>query len=148
MYQGITIEATGNSGINIKNNIVWNLGDWAFDIKDADSISAMDNNCWYRDGGGNLMKFDGTIYDNFATYQAAVTPLEVNSINADPLFANEGGTDAVDYKIVTDSPCKDAGADVSLTEDYFGNPVPYNGTEDMGAHEYAFIPKVIITEEQ
>jgi hypothetical protein len=41
-----------------------------------------------------------------------------------PLFVNYGGTTPEDYKLASNSPCINAGVDVGLTEDYFGNKVP------------------------
>ena len=54
----------------------------------------------------------------------------------DPLLIN-GSTDwslDTDFQIPTGSPCKDAGVDVGLTEDYAGNPIV--GLPDIGAYEY------------
>jgi hypothetical protein len=42
----------------------------------------------------------------------------------------------VNYKISSSSPCLDAGIDVGLTSDYWGNAVPYNGLPDIGVYEW------------
>ena len=60
--------------------------------------------------------------------------------NDNPDFANAGGTSAIDYEITSGSPCRDTGVNVSLTEDYFGNSIPYNTIPDIGAHEFSDSP--------
>jgi len=42
-----------------------------------------------------------------------------------------------DFRIPTNSPCKDAGTDVSLTKDYLGITIPQGPAPDIGAYEYS-----------
>lgn len=62
------------------------------------------------------------------------------TILADPLFLDVAGGD---FRLKRNSPCRDAGTDVSLTTDYAGNPVPRNRTPDIGAYEYQDAPNKI-----
>jgi len=59
--------------------------------------------------------------------------LGTGEIGQDPKFQdlNNG-----DYHLEGDSPCIDAGTDLSLTQDYDGNPVPSGYAPDIGAYEY------------
>jgi len=58
-----------------------------------------------------------------------------DNIKSDPLFVD---VSAADYRLQATSPARDAGLDVGLTQDYFGNPVPYpvGGSPDIGAVEW------------
>ncbi len=61
---------------------------------------------------------------------------DVNGINEDPLLTDPG---SADFTLQTTSPCKDAGVDVSLTQDYAGMFVPQGNVPDIGAFELAAI---------
>jgi len=65
----------------------------------------------------------------------ANTPNTVESLN--PLFANAGGSYLLDtdFQIPTGSPAKNAGVDVDVPSDYFGNYRNVS-TPDIGAHEF------------
>ena len=55
------------------------------------------------------------------------------NIDDNPLFIN----DKSDFRVEKGSPAIDAGADTKSTEDYNGNPIPYNSTNpDIGIFEY------------
>jgi len=127
--------------VTVKNNIAVqnNLLKAAFTAELASSIDACDYNCWYNTGGGvqRYTYIAGVSYhsDDFAQYKTD-TGWDTNGKWENPDFANAGGTTAVDYEIVIDSPCRDTGVNVGLIEDYWGNPVPTGGAPDIGAHEY------------
>ena len=149
---GIAVSATGTSAIVIKNNIAMDasVGGSAgcLYVPTLARVTACDNNCWYMSAGGSAVyaNVGGTSYhyDDFAAYKTA-TGWDTNGLWEDSKFINAGGTTAEDYKLAVDSPCINAGVDVSLTEDYWGNPIV--GLPDIGAHEYpatAWIPKIIM----
>ena len=96
----------------------------------------MSNYNEFHPDGATLFRFNVTNY-NIANWKTA-TSGDANSITTDPAFVNAGGSYNLDtdFKIPTGSPAKDAGVDVGLTVDYFGNAVPYNSLYDIGAHEY------------
>jgi hypothetical protein len=56
---------------------------------------------------------------------------ETNGVSGDPLFKD---AENYDLSLQSNSPCIDAGTDVSLTSDYAGNSI--YGTPDIGAYEY------------
>lgn len=58
---------------------------------------------------------------------------ETNSQYADPLFVS---TVTPDFHLQAGSPCRDAGVDVGLTQDYDGHGAPQGSAPDIGAYEY------------
>jgi hypothetical protein len=144
---GIMTSSTGCSGINVKNNIAMDMKDPCFQVGDKTMVTACDYNCWYQSAQGTdvyaqLYGVGNYHYDDFDAWKATTgwgTPTgspDEHSLWEDPHFVNAGGTTAEDYKLASDSPCRDAGVDVSLTEDYWGTTVPQNSIPDIGAHEY------------
>ncbi len=146
-YAGLFIGNYDFNNIVVKNNIFYNCGDY-FDIRcNADAINEgrfFQNNCFYRtnpDSNSIWWQIVGTpdIYDYnhvigassgywqydeiYASYNIAENPLFVDAENGD-------------YSLQFDSNCIDAGNDVSLTEDYEGNPVPSGNVPDIGAYEF------------
>jgi hypothetical protein len=74
------------------------------------------------------------------SYPNIVTFLEGN-IDASPSFAGNDVTNPLSYRLNYDSPCIDAGtrdtAGMCLPAfDFYGNPRIYNGTIDIGCHEW------------
>jgi len=57
---------------------------------------------------------------------------DANSLSSDPLFVS---TVTPDFHLRSTSPAINAGADLSLTIDYSGNPVPFGAVPDIGAYE-------------
>ena len=85
-------------------------------------------------------------FDNNLFYgnHPASEPSDANKITSDPLFVSPGsgglGLDSVDgYMLYADSPAIDAGITITGNGgiDYWANTVPYNGTPDIGAHEWS-----------
>lgn len=104
------------------------------DITDFD----IDNNIYfdYVDSPGTTVfaKFQsGNI--SFAEWQAL--GLDANSITQDPLFVNPDDSFVrhSNFKVALTSPAIDAGVNLSLTEDFLGNPIPDGDTPDIGAYE-------------
>jgi len=67
-----------------------------------------------------------------ANYHGVVTG--TTDISADPLLS---GITPGDVHLLSGSPCIDAGATVSLTTDFYGDPRPVGSGYDIGADEYA-----------
>ena len=123
-----------------KNNIVFNnYNQIAFaGIKvecnsDDYSSNVFDNNNFWIGPEGNGIGWDG-YRDHFTleSWQSA-TGQDANSISADPLFISENPSEASDFRLREDSPCRDAGADVGLTQDFSGTPI--TDKPDMGVFE-------------
>ena len=134
--------------ITIKNNIIagnlsssgagiviWNVGGLG-------KITDCDYNCFYITTGHSIINDAGgggeTSYDagGWAAWKAASGFDESSKWNQDPKFVSPGSHSDTDYRIQSDSPCKDAGINVGLSTDYFGNPIPSGSRPDIGAHEY------------
>jgi hypothetical protein len=66
------------------------------------------------------------------------TGQDMHSFIADPKFVNASGnfSQPTDFKLAAGSPAIDAGADVGLTSDFEGTPVPQGTAPDIGAFEY------------
>ena len=65
-----------------------------------------------------MIHYEGSNYTQaqFATYQAAKSQ-DANSLSADPKLTDAAGDD---FHLESDSPCRHAGTDVGLTQDYAG----------------------------
>lgn len=94
------------------------------------STANIDYNCLYRESGTNLVYLDTE--RTWAAWQGL--GYDANGMNENPLLVDVNGGDDVDYKLTSISPCINEGVDVSLTEDYWGNPIV--GLPDIGAYEY------------
>ncbi len=98
--------------------------------------------------------FDGNRtfdYNIFYGYHPADEPSDPHKLTSDPMLINPGsgsiGLDTVaGYKLQDGSPAIDSGMEVPGNggQDYWGNPVPYNGTTDRGAHEYGSEDDVVL----
>jgi len=137
---GIGVGGTGTTTITVKNNIVMDVyngltGNCCFVVHDKTQLLACDNNLWYQSGGGTRpyarLVETSYHYDDFAAWQSAMSSFEANSLWEDPLMTDP---DNSDFTLQATSPCINAGVDVSLTEDYAGNPIV--GLPDIGAYEY------------
>lgn len=96
-------------------------GSTGLDITTNDWYASAANWYYWNDGGGN----------NLATWNA-LTGVGTD-LNSDPLLIS-----TTDFHPQTTSPCINAGTDVGLTQDFYGNTVPWKGTAvDIGAYEYS-----------
>jgi len=107
---GVSLFANCGGSTVVKNCIIW--GDWREGYPIFDSLSNPPTYCcisgWTSGGTGNISPEDpGMLFP------------EGNNI-----------------RLGSDSPCKDAGASVSVTEDFEGDGRPYNSVYDIGADEY------------
>ena len=140
----VTYETThAPSGVIIKNNIAYAGGTGSgalYVVGSLTYISQCENNLWYNpEGSGIYAQVVGSVYhsDDQAAYRTATGWDDApGGLWENPDLVNASGTTAADYQLTSVSPCRDAGVDVSLTEDYWGNSVPYNTIPDIGAHEY------------
>jgi parallel beta-helix repeat protein len=148
---GITLGTHGSfdlTNILCKNNIVYNnytsAGTYGHELLTFKGTGTLDvtlnyNLYWRTSNTANFIEYDGTTYttSQFATYQTAKSQ-DANSLASAPLFENGTGlysTDT-DFRPLQTSPAIDAGTNVSLYTDYFGNDVFTGVNPDMGAYEY------------
>jgi len=124
-----------NTNAIVKNNIVDMAGAGKVLHVSAGSASGVtsDYNVW-RNTSGTLVSWDGDDYTlaQFATYQAAKSQ-DASSLTSDPLMVDPANDDFI---LQSSSLCINVGTDISLTQDYAGNAVPYGWAVDIGAYEY------------
>ncbi|NQY37247.1 MAG: RICIN domain-containing protein [Alteromonadaceae bacterium] len=106
------------NGVELKNNI-WHMP--------SGSVS------WVNVGMITNLTMDSNVYSGNVSVRAE----DVNAITDAPVFANQGGTSAQDYKLVYGSIL--AGRGVEITDhggqDYFGNTLEPGVAPTPGAHE-------------
>lgn len=127
-------------GINhvIKNNIFYSVGagragDYLIHVATTGGWTAnkINNNCYYTTDLTIPWRWGTNYYTTFATWKSG-SSMDTNSLNADPVFTAPG----TDFNLRSSSTCINAGADVDLTPDYAGTPVPQGAAPDIGAYEY------------
>ncbi len=73
----------------------------------------------------------------YAAWYSVYAAANGNTIETDPLFVS---TVTPDFRLQSTSPCKDAGVNVGLTQDYVGTAVPQGAGYDIGAYEFNVYP--------
>jgi len=133
LYIGIDGGAGVSSNTTAKNNIIYGAAGVTLVNVGATSQTGndTDHNCFYG-GSATPFKIGASSY-NFADYKTQSSQ-DANSLNTDPLMIDPANGD---FRIPTNSPCKDAGTDVSLTKDYLGITIPQGPAPDIGAYEYS-----------
>lgn len=93
------------------------------------------NSITVEDGTGAIIRNNATLLGDWGNYNDAGTGTTAsnNVFAVDPLWVNPG---ANDFHLQAGSPCRDAGIDVALTEDYDGVSVPQETNPAIGAYEY------------
>ena len=130
----------------IRNNIILNCGqnsrdglnDIAIAIEDHNSIRAnyFYNNCLYNgDETASVIYLRGA-YVSGAYFNNQVSAMDsaADNIQKDPLLTSP---DSLYYSLTQNSPCIDAGIDVGLTHDFYGNLISFGNAPDIGIHEYS-----------
>jgi len=122
----------GYGGI-IRNNIVTGNVSLADYTTDGSTPINSDYNCYYSSLTPQF-KVNNIAYRSLSAFQA--TGHDVHSVYGDPKI------DPITYKIASDSPCKDMGANVSNFinfpyKDYIGTSIPQGTAPDAGAYEYS-----------
>lgn len=116
-----------NSGTIIKNNII-KSGKYISANATSQTDYASDYNLYY---GGDATPFQwGAPTYNLAGWRTE-TSQDANSVAGDPLFRS-----ATNLRIVSGSPAKDAGTDMSLATDRDGRAIPIGAAPDIGAYEF------------
>jgi len=137
----------GEVRVEAKNNISMNPGAYHIEFQTNASpgnyVCDVDYNLYYPDTGTKFIFQDatGAQYLNFNGWKSlskSGCTFDPHSLIGDPLFVNGSGNYSLDtdFQIPSNSPAKDAGTDVGLTEDYFGNAIPQGDAPDIGIHEY------------
>jgi hypothetical protein len=135
-YAGIDLEAN-NVNLTVKNNILWSSvpNVQIYKVDTGSALSSTSNNNLGPLGTSGIIRYRGTAYSTLAAFKSAFPNLDTNSISAAPLFVSSGS----DFHLTAKSPCINAGVNVSLTQDYSGQPVSSSSAPTIGAYEYQTI---------
>lgn len=122
------------------NNILVSTKPW---LVDGGKTLELDHNLYWLQGEGTpFFFFPDAYYSGFDDYQK-LSGQDEHSIFADPLLNerayHEIGFPKDAFTLQPGSPAIDAGLtlDEMGTKDFFGNPIPYGGSIDIGAHEWS-----------
>ena len=115
------------SGWTYQNNIAFHTGS-QYPLYAVSTNIVFSNNCYFNASGGYVAVINSVGYTS-----STISNFESTAVSANPLFSNPNNRI---FTLQDSSPCIDAGTDVSLTQDYAGNPVPYGAAVDIGAFEY------------
>jgi hypothetical protein len=118
---GIFVTDSNKITYDVQNNIVSNWSRGMDDSFNTVNFAALNNNDFF----GNTTNY----YDNSTGNLNA--KVGAQSITTDPLFVSAGSN----FQLQSGSPCINTGANLGLTADYLGNPVPFGAAPDMGAYE-------------
>ena len=129
----------GNRGIVIKNNIVLDSADACLKVDRVGNISSCDYNCYFQSAGGTaryvttgMGPYNSYQYDDFGQYKTD-TRWDTHGRWEDPKFVNASSQN---FHLQSSSPNIDAGQNLGLTRDFYGNSVPSGARADIGVHEY------------
>jgi PKD repeat protein len=129
----ITQDNARMEGAVFKNNIFRNLesGQLAMSCPRTQTTPPVfNNNCyWLASHGGTIINYENANY-SLSTFRS-VKGQELQGMENAPDFVAEN-----DFHLQSSSPCIDAGANVNLTKDDDGTPVPQGHGPDIGTYEY------------
>jgi signal peptidase I len=144
---GITLSGNGGSKESnfIRNNIIINCGRNSKEGLENIGISIENDNSIKTNYFYNNSVFNGDenqpvvfLRGHYITIehfngQTVTVDVALNNIQKDPLFET---SDSSSFLLAENSPCIDAGIDVGLAQDFYGNGI-FNGfAPDIGIHEY------------
>jgi hypothetical protein len=111
------------SNVNIVNNIL--INNFGYGIKGSYA------------GMSDIFVSDNLIFENTGGITAYIQEAKKTKTE-NPLFSNDSSsyTNSSDFRLQSTSPAIDAGANVGLTADFEGTPVPQGAAPDIGAFEY------------
>jgi hypothetical protein len=121
------------SALNIQNNII-SRGSGAghlYWIKVAETGTVNINNNLYYDTSGDSTPFESVSTQmNLSSWEGLGYDTTQSNLTTNPQFVNPG----TDFHLQYNSPAINAGVNVGLLADYFGNP--FVGLPDIGAYEF------------
>ncbi len=117
--------------LKLYNNIFY-LADGAQKAINHNAVKInSDNNLFYPEQEG-FVKIAGKNYNTLEQIRQQIK-LEKNSLNSDPLFVNMNNDN---FSLEEYSPAINAGVNLNLDNDFFGQNVPVAGLPDIGIAEY------------
>ena len=133
---GRSIEGVTGTGIAIKNNIVVRQGvteRFVSIVAAAGTGCVIDSNEYFQINGTPRWFWGPTAeHTSFAAWQGNPGDPDTNGLSSDPVFV----APYTDLHLQTTSPCKNAGVDVGVTNDYDGRARPMGAAVDIGAYEF------------
>ncbi len=109
---------------------------YAIAVDSGVNIDDIKNNIFYDNKNGDIYRCGGCYYNQSDNLFEDPDFVNGDPINIDPYNPNN-------YKLATNSPAIDQGADLSsagIITDYFGGSRPSGTNHDIGAHEYGSVP--------
>lgn len=96
------------------------------------------SNIFHQPGTGSMATVNGTGFtfsrNNWYPATPPTAAVGTGDVNVSPLLTNPNGLTALDYKLLSTSPCIDTGSSTAVTDDHWGTT--RSGSFDIGAHEY------------
>ena len=144
---GITFSRNGNDKTNnyVRNNIIYNCGrnsragydniGIAIDNTSTIKTNYFYNNCVFskdENAPAVFLRGDYLTVEQFNN-QTSTPDVAQNNIQKNPLLET---LDSINFYLTENSPCIDAGIDVGLEFDYYGNPIFTGVAPDIGIQEY------------
>lgn len=141
------IDTTNEAYVYVENNIFSTIDAAGFHVSVVGgnlASNTVKNNVVYQPAGSGRFFWGSTTYTTLAGFQSGTGKGE-SCTESDPLLVAPGSDD---FRIGVSSPAKDTGLvatvyqtfydryGLSIAKDWLGTSRPYNGTWDMGAHEY------------
>ena len=113
-----------------KNNTISGFEDYAIQLSAAPTSLDSNYNHLYSAVATNYGRIGAADFATFVDWQG--TGYDINSVTAAPQFVGA----PADLHLGAGSPCRNAGEDVSLTQDYDGVSIPQEANPAIGAYEY------------
>ncbi len=123
--------AASYASLNLYNNIFYLADGTQKAISSKANKINSDNNIYYPEQDG-FIEVAGRIYNTLDQVQQQIG-LEAHSLNSDPLFAD---MDNDVFFISSYSPAVNAGINLNLEHDFYGQDIPVAGLPDIGIAEY------------
>jgi hypothetical protein len=108
----------------------------AIDYNNSITNNYFYNNCVFNGDENSPVVFLRGYFLTIAQFNNQSDTIDVASdnIQIDPLLETP---DSLYYYLTGSSPCIDAGMDVGLHFDFYGNPIYFGNAPDIGIHEYS-----------
>ena len=145
---GIAFNGNGNAKYNnyIRNNIILNCGrnskakydNIGISIDNSTTIytNSFFNNCVFSGNENSPAVFKRGNYITIEQFnqEGFSADIAINNLQKNPLIET---SDSLNFYLTENSECIDAGMDVGLTVDFYGNTIYSGNAPDIGIHEYS-----------
>jgi parallel beta-helix repeat protein len=121
-----------DANLNLRNNIFYSNNDFAFNSDDGNPIT-LDYNVYYTNGS-TLVNYGVSTYTDLIAFQSAQPTLNINSLQGDPNFINNGVDLHLQGTLAND--VGDNGVGISIDYDGDTRPLAPSTIVDIGADEY------------